>query len=437
MALQRDGCLPVVIVHGEAAAYAAVQKICLDSAAADRVVILHAPETRRRRGYPINVGIEYCLTQRPEVEFVFFLDDDDIVYPFFTTSMAAAFLASAADVVYAASNRREPGQPAVAGYFPEPIHHVLRGNFITSNSYAIRAAALRDSGLRMAEDLEYVEDWHFLIRMLQAGFRFHPLAATLSEFRIVSDGNLAQKRDPAMWKAISLKIRGYINTNSFPLPGPELVRMSPPSATPGVRELLAEKEERLADAAARLREKTSQAAHYKNLLGEMEQKFLDANNRLNEKVPEAQHLRNLLGEMEQKFLDANNRLNEKVPEVQHLRNLLGEMEQKFLDANNRLIEKVSEANHLRNLLNEMEQMFLDARNRLNEKVSEGQHANNLLLEKTSEADGLRFEAEELAASRSALGEQLASEQAAHLLTKQELSALKAKLSKLPLRLLVR
>jgi hypothetical protein len=75
----------------------------------------------------------------------------------------------------------------------------------------------------------------------------------------------------------------------------------------------------------------------------------------------------------------------------------------------------------------MEQMFLDARNRLDEKVSEGQHANNLLLQKTSEADGLR----------SALGEQLASEQAAHLLTKQELSALKAKLSKLPLRLLVR
>jgi hypothetical protein len=420
LALQRVGCLPVVIVHGDAAAYAAVQRICGDSAAADRVVILRAPETQRRRGYPINVGIEYCLTQCPEVEFVFFLDDDDIVYPFFTNTMAAAFFASGADVVYAASNRREPGQPAASGYFPEPIHHMLRANFITSNSYAIRAARLRDSGLRMTEELEYYEDWQFLIRMLQAGFRFHALPATLSEFRIVSDGNLTQKRDPDMWKAISLDIRRYINGSSFPLPGPELVRMSSPSETPRLQELLAEKEERLTDASTRLREKTSLAAHYKNLLDEMEQKFLDAKNRLNEKASEAQHLRNLFGEMEQKFLDANNRLNEKASEAQHLRNLLGEMEQKFLDANNRLNEKASEAQHLRNLLHE--------------KVSEGQHYHNLLIEKTSEADGLCLQAQELASSISILEGQLASEQAAHLLAHQDLSALKAKLSKLPLSL---
>jgi len=450
LTLQKAGCLPVVIVHGDAAAYTAVRRICRDSAA-EGVVILHAAETRKRRGYPINVGIEYCLTRCPEVEFVFFLDDDDVVYPFFTTMMASAFLASGADVVYAASNRRELGQPAAPGYFPEPIHHMLRGNFITSNSYAIRAATLRDSGLRMTEELEYAEDWHFLIRMLQAGFRFHPLPATLSEFRIVSDGNLTEKRDPAMWKAISLEIRRYINTSSFPLPGAELVRMSSPIATPDLQALLAQKKEQLTDAGARLREKTSQAAHYKNLLGEMEQKFLDAKTRLGEKASEAQHLRNLLGEMEQKFLDAKTRLGEKTSEAQHLRNLLGEMEQKFLDANNRLGEKASEAQHVRNLLGEMEQKFLDASNRLgekaseaqhlrnmlNEKVSEAEHFHNLLLKKTSEADGLRLHAQELASSIRALEEKLASEQADRLLVNRELGALKAKLSKFPLRLLVR
>jgi hypothetical protein len=423
VALQRASCLPVVIVHGDAATYASVREICADSAAADRVVVLHASETGRRRGYPINVGIDYCFAQHPEVEFVFFLDDDDIVYPFFTSTMASAFLASGADVVYAASNRREPGQPATAGYVPEPIHHVLRGNFITSNSYAIRAATLRDSGLRMAEELEYAEDWHFLVRMLHAGFRFHALPTTLSEFRITSDGNLTQKRDPAMWKAISLEIRRFINTSSFPLPGPELVRMSSPDVTPSLKALLAEKEERLTDAATRLREETSQAAHYKNLLGEMEQQFLDASTRLHEKVSEGQHLQNLLAEMEQKFLDANTRLSEKDSEAQHLRNLLDEMRQKFLDANTRLSEKDSEAQHLRNLLDEMRQKFLDANTRLNEKASERQHYYNLLLEKTSQAD--------------ALGGQLASEQAAHLLASQELIALKEKLSKLPLRWLVR
>jgi hypothetical protein len=133
--------------------------------------------------------------------------------------------------------------------------------------------------------------------------------------------------------------------------------------------LLADTEHRLTDADTRLREKTSQAAHYKNLFGEMEQKYLDANNRLNEKASEAQHLGNLLSEMEQKFLDANNKLHEKVSEGKHLQNLLSEMEQKFLDASNRLNDEVSEGQHLHSRLSEMEQRILDADSRLNPKFS--------------------------------------------------------------------
>ncbi len=342
LALQHAGCLPVVIVHGGAATYAAVRQLCRDSAAAGSVVILHAPETLRRRGYPINVGLEYCLTQCPEVEFIFFLDDDDIVYPFFTSTMAAAFCASAADVVYAASNRRVPGQPAVPGYAPQPIHRLLRANFITSNSFAIRAARLRDSGLRMNEELEYTEDWDFLIRMLQAGFRFHALLAALSEFRIVSDGNLgglADKRDPAAWRAISIDIRRYINASFFPLPGPDLVRTGAPSDTPRLQEPLAEKEGQFTGASARLREKTSEAEHLERLLEESRRKE--------------------------------------------------------------------------------------------------EEARNAVKMKSAEADELRLRAQELASSIRVLRELLASEQAAHLLDNRELGALKAKLSRLPLRLLVR
>jgi hypothetical protein len=372
LTLQHVACLAVVIVHGGAAAHAEVERICGESGAAGRVVILPAAETQRRRGYPINVGIEYCFMQCPEVEFIFLLDDDDIVYPFFTSTMAAAFFASGADVVYAASNRREPGQPASEGYFPKPIHHLLRENFITSNSYAIRASTLRNSGLRMDEDLEYTEDWHFLIRMLQAGFLFHAFPATLSEFRIVSDGNLTQKRDPATWTAISLEIRRYINTSSFPLPGPDLVRMQ-------------------------------------TLLTELERKFVDASTRLSERTSEGQHTSILLHEMERKFQDAHTRLSQKASDAQHLGNLLGEMEQQLLDAGNRLAEKTSER----------------------------QHYHNLLMEKTSEADGLRLQTQELTSSIGALREQLALEQAAHLAANRELAALKAKVSRLPLRLLVR
>jgi hypothetical protein len=47
--------------------------------------------------------------------------------------------------------------------------------------------------------MEYLEDWNFLIMLLGAGMRFSPLFETLSEFRIFSDGNTAQKRFPDLF----------------------------------------------------------------------------------------------------------------------------------------------------------------------------------------------------------------------------------------------
>ena len=224
LSLQEFPCHAIVVVHGGAGNYWDVKRTCDGSKA--RVTILHAPDMARRRGYPINIGLDFCAANLPTVDFVFFLDDDDIVYPFFTSTMAAAFLLSEADVVYAASNRRSPGQPTEPGYAPQRIYHIFRQNFIPVNSYAMRHSALLRSTVRMSEDLEYTEDWHFLLLLLQAGLRFHPFPTTLSEFRIVSDGNLTAKKDPAAWKAISLDIRRFINTSSFPIPGAELARLA-------------------------------------------------------------------------------------------------------------------------------------------------------------------------------------------------------------------
>ena len=160
LAFQSGGRLPVVIVEGDAESCAAVERMCGVSAIGIRAVIACG----------INAGLEYCLTQYPEVEFVFWLEAGDLAYPFFTSVMGAAFLASGADVVCAASNRREPGRATVPGY----------------GCCAVRASALRDSGLRPAEELEQSADWHFLIQMVQAGFRFHGLTATLTESRMVA-----------------------------------------------------------------------------------------------------------------------------------------------------------------------------------------------------------------------------------------------------------
>ena len=225
LALQSLKCVPVVIVHGDAETYARVKRNCDESSAGSSAVVLHANHTDRKRGYPINVGLDYCLEQLPGADFLFLLDDDDIVYPFFTRVLAAAFLASQADVVYAASNRREPGQPASSSWDLQPVYHLLRHNFITSNSYAIRLEALRKSGLRMTEELEYGEDWQFLIRMLEAGFRFHPISMTLSEFRLYHDGDSTHRRDLQLWTEIDQTIRRDVNTRSFPVPGADLVTL--------------------------------------------------------------------------------------------------------------------------------------------------------------------------------------------------------------------
>jgi hypothetical protein len=118
-----------------------------------------------------------------------------------------------------------------------------------------------------------------------------------------------------------------------------------------LQERLTEKEKLFTDAGTRLREKTSQAAHYTNLLSEMEQRFLDVRTRLDERASEAQHLRKLLTDMEQKFLDAKTRLDEKVSEGQHLQNLLDETTKHQM---NLLAAKTAEANNLRQQVRDME-----------------------------------------------------------------------------------
>lgn len=120
-------------------------------------------------------------------------------------------------------------------------------------------------------------------------------------------------------------------------------------------------------------------------------------------------LQELLSEKEQQFADAKTRLNEKTAQAAHFKNVLDETEQKAAHYRNVLDETEQKAAHYKNLLDEIERKFLDAQNRLTEKTAEGQHFRNLL----------------------------ALESDRNLSEKEELAALKRRLSKLPLRLLVR
>jgi hypothetical protein len=199
----------VVVVHGDAAAADRVRAIAAE--AAGEVEVLHAPDTRRRRGHPLNVGLEHLYRTANDLGFVFFLDDDDIVYPMFAERMSEALVATGADLVHAASNRRVPGQPAERGYVPLPAPCLLVDNFIPINAYAVRFASAREKRLFFPENLEVLEDWSFLVRAMGAGLRFSPVAPVLSEFRIIGDGNRRFKKRPEMWTACRQVILGEID----------------------------------------------------------------------------------------------------------------------------------------------------------------------------------------------------------------------------------
>jgi len=231
VSLQQAPCLSVVVVHGDAGALALVNQAVAGNGNAHRVTVLHADDTLRKRGYPVNVGIDDCLANQTAIEFVFLLDDDDIVYPYFTSMLGRAFLASDADVVYAASNRKEPAEVPSPGRLALPLYCLFKQNFIPSNGYAVRLEALRKSGLRMDETMEYLEDWHFLLRMVQSGFHFHALAVELSEFRIAEDREWERNSLPE-WQECADRIRQYIHESRFSLSGEELARLGLPGPAP-------------------------------------------------------------------------------------------------------------------------------------------------------------------------------------------------------------
>jgi hypothetical protein len=230
LSLQSLPCIAIVVVHGTAESYWQVQKACENISLAQ---VVHAPNSDpgRKRGYPINVGIEHCLNQLPDIQYLFLLDDDDIVYPFFTKAMADAFACSDADLVYANTNRREAGKPLAPSFPLKPYHHLLEQNFIPSNGYAVRVAALRRTGVRVDESFEYLEDWYFLLQLLEHGLRFYQLDMTLSEFRTESDADYSFRNDLELWRSYSKRIRQYINHTAFPIPGADLARLAESQAT--------------------------------------------------------------------------------------------------------------------------------------------------------------------------------------------------------------
>ena len=200
---------PVVVVHGREDDLRAVRDRLPGK---DSAVFLLASEDLkpgRRLGYPANVALDY-VAQRPDrFDYVCFLDDDDVFYPFFAARLGEALAWSGADLVYGTSNRRVPWQPAEAGQMLLPSGCLVADNFIACNTYVLATGFLRRCGARFDESLLYCDDWDFLLTLWAAGARFRFIPETVSEYRIVGDGQLpaAEKRHPELWAANAAQVR--------------------------------------------------------------------------------------------------------------------------------------------------------------------------------------------------------------------------------------
>lgn len=240
VSIQAVRALAVVVVHGSQTVVSQVHPLCEQTENLD-YVLLRAGEKGKKRGYPLNVGLDFCYQSDLPIDNLFFLDDDDVVYPFFTLKLSQAFMTKAADLICAASNRRVPGELPQAGYFPRHPVHLFVENHIPINGYAVRLKPLKQLTLYFDTSLDYLEDWHFLLQLLENGLRFESIEESLSEFRITSDGNTREKKAPMDWKRASLQVRGYINRGRFSINGDMLAKIahtpvSPakPAASPAV-----------------------------------------------------------------------------------------------------------------------------------------------------------------------------------------------------------
>jgi glycosyltransferase involved in cell wall biosynthesis len=184
---------PCIVVHAGGDVFEEIkswaQQIC------DNVIILHAKDTFKKRGYPLNVGMDYVRENSEIFGFFCFLDDDDILYPLYSKQLFQALTSMKADIAYGLANKRIPWEPPALGPQALPMSALAGGNFIPIHCYVVRTKFLMQSGVRARENMHYLEDWDFLLALLGENANFVYIPDVVCEYRIIGDGNREQKND--------------------------------------------------------------------------------------------------------------------------------------------------------------------------------------------------------------------------------------------------
>lgn len=160
-------------------------------------------EKQGNRSHPLNIALENL-----DSEYVSFLDDDDIYYPNMGNTLISAMekgrntfaLGRSVDVIerleknitgeeylYIVSKSKRPYQG-----FSKSL--LMLDNFIPFNTFVVKKTLLE--GIRFNEDMEYLEDWHFLKELvLKKAFSFVQLDIPVSEYRRRNDSSDAYNEE--------------------------------------------------------------------------------------------------------------------------------------------------------------------------------------------------------------------------------------------------
>lgn len=189
---------PCIVVHGDVETRDFVERNLPDAiknGLGGSLVVISATEPGKRRGYPCNVGLQYLKEHASEYDFLCFLDDDDHLLPQFGSQLATTVKMSNADFAYGMTNALPPvGDPFIQHNLL-PAVTLFVGNFLPINSYLLKTEIVVNFDLKFNENVDYLEDWDFLMQVMACGAKGVPLFEVVSEYRLIGDGNTNNKKD--------------------------------------------------------------------------------------------------------------------------------------------------------------------------------------------------------------------------------------------------
>lgn len=218
--IERQIGLKTVILVNHSVTEVMVKKT--DFSGLSDLVVINLPNLNLKRGVPLNHALRYIIESTSTGDGIAFLDDDDIVYPQFVQTLVSDLKLNDRNVAYGSTMKCVVGATPVPAFEYKPIFELYVNNFIPINAYIIDLKKYRKTPVFFDENLTVLEDWLFLIQLLNNGFKFGYTNTFVSEFRLHNDGSSSlNEKTVANWKSSEEYIQKYLSEAKYEFSGKE------------------------------------------------------------------------------------------------------------------------------------------------------------------------------------------------------------------------